>query len=87
MNSLKGVERVPNDSDKPPNSNDDVRLPPMYPNNEQVDIFNASDSDSEEEAQSALETTLSMIRPTRLGTITILTSRMTDFLQAGMTGM
>ena len=32
------------------------------PNNEQVDNFSASDSDSEEEVDSALETTL-MIRP------------------------
>ena len=46
-----------------------------------------SDSDSEEEVDIALETTLGMIRPTRLGRIRTLTRRMTDFLQAGMTGM
>ena len=37
----------------------------------------ASDSDSEE-VGSALETTLSMIRPTMLGRITTLKGRMTD---------
>jgi len=54
-----------------------------------VDSFSVSDSDSdsEEEVDSTLETTLRMIRPTRLGRIRTLTSRMTDFLQAGMTGM
>ena len=89
LNSLKAVERVPSESDELPNSNEDVSLPPKSPNNEQVDSFSASDSDSdsEEEVDSALETTLRMIRPTRLGRIRTLTSRMTDFLQAGMTGM
>ena len=62
------------------------------PNNEQADNFSASDSDTEEEVEGALETTLSMICPgdlsTRLGRIrTLITIRMTDFLQAGLTGM
>ena len=87
LNSLKGEERVPSESDEPPNSNEGVSLPPKSPNNEQVDSFSASDSDSEEEVDTALETTLGMIRPTRLGRIRTLTRRMTDFLQAGMTGM
>ena len=86
LNSLKGVERVPSESDKPPNSNEDVSLPPKSPNNEQVDNVSESDSE-EEEVDSALKTSLCMIRPTSLGRITTLTSRMTDFLQAGMTGM
>ena len=54
-------------------------------NNEQADNFSASNSESEYEVDSALETTLSMIRPTRR--IRTLTSRTTDFMQAGMTGM
>ena len=54
------------------------------PNNERVDSF--SDSDSEEEVDSALET-MNMIRPIRLGRVRTLTSRMADFLQAGMAGM
>jgi len=89
LNSLKAVERIPSESDEAPYSNEDVRLPPKSPNNEQVDSFSASDSDSDskEEVDSTLETTLRMIRPTRLGRIRTLTSRMTDFLQAGMTGM
>ena len=60
----------------------------MSPNNERVDSFSASDSDSdsEEEVDSVLET-MNMIRPTRLGRVTTLTSRMADFLQAGMAGM
>ena len=89
LNSLKAVERVPSESDERPNSNEDVSLPPKSPNNEQVDSFSASDSDSnsKEEVDSALETTLRVIPPTRLGRIRTLTSRMTDFLQAGMTGM
>ena len=72
-----------------PLTHEDVSLPPKSPNNEEVDSFSASDSDSdsEEEVVSVLETTLRMIRPTRLGRIRTLTSRMTDFLQAGMTGM
>ena len=49
LNSLKAVERVPSENDEPPNSNEDVSLPPKSPNNEQVDCFSASDSDSEEE--------------------------------------
>ena len=75
LNSLKGIERVPSESDDPLNSNEDVNLPPKSPNSEQVDSFSASDSDSdsEEEVDSALETTLSMIRPTRLGRIRTLT--------------
>ena len=58
------------------------------PNNERVDSFSASDSDSdsEEEVDSALET-MNMIRPIRLGRVRTLTSRMADFLQAGMAGM
>ena len=87
MNSLKGAERVPSERDEPSNSNEDVRLPPQSPNNEQADNFSASDSDSEEEVDSTLEPTLTMICPTRLERIRTLTSRMTDFLQAGMTGM
>ena len=80
LNSLKAVERVPSESDEPPNSNEDVSLPPKSPNNEQVDSFSArdSDSDSEEEVDSALETTLRMIQPTRFRRIRTVTSRMTD---------
>ena len=62
--------------------------------NEQVDSFSAialklstcslSDSDSEEEVDSALETTMKMIPPTRLGRVRTVTSRMADFLEAGM---
>ena len=39
---------------------------PESPKNEQVDSFSASDSvsDSEEEVELALETTMNMIRPT-----------------------
>ena len=33
LNSLKGTERVPSERDEPPNSNEDVRLPPQSPNN------------------------------------------------------
>jgi len=89
LNSLKAVERIPSESDEPPNSNEDVSLPPKSPNNKQVDSFSASDSDSDskEEVDSTLETTLRMIHLTWLGRIRTLTSRMTDFLQAGMTGM
>ena len=60
LNSLKAVERVPSESDEPPNSNEDVSLPLKSPKNEQVDSFSASDSDSnsKEEVDSALETTL-----------------------------
>ncbi|KAL9970606.1 hypothetical protein ACROYT_G023012 [Oculina patagonica] len=60
---LGAVQRVPSETDEPPNSNEEVSLPPKSPNNEQVDIFSASDSDSdsEEEVDNALETTLSMI--------------------------
>ena len=87
LNSLKGVESIPNESKEPANSNEDARLPPESPNNEQVDSFSSSDSDPEEEVDSALETALSMIRPTRLGRMRTLTSRMTDFLRAGMTGI
>ena len=88
LNSLIGVERVPSESDEPPNSNEDASLSPESPNNEWVDSFSASDSDSdsEEEVDSALET-MNMIRPTRLGRVRTLTSRMADFLQAGMAGM
>lgn len=52
---------------------------------EQVDSFSASDaeSDSEEDTDDALVTTLSMARPTRLGRLRRLTSRMADFLQSG----
>jgi len=39
LNSLKAVQRVPSESDEPPNSNEDVSLPPKSPNNEQVDSF------------------------------------------------
>ena len=88
VKSLIGVERVPSESDEPPNSNEDDSLPPESPNNEWVNSFSASDSDgdSEEEVDSALET-MNMIRPTRLGRVRTLTSRMADFLQAGMAGM
>ena len=44
----------------------------------------ASDSHSEDDVDAALETALSMIRPTRIRGIRILASRMSDFLQAGM---
>ena len=37
LNSLKGEERVPSESDESPNSNEGVSLPPKSPNNEQVD--------------------------------------------------
>lgn len=79
LNSLICVERVPSESDKPSNSNDDASLPPESPNNEGGDSFSASDSDndSEEEVDSALET-MNMIRPTRLGRVRTLTSRMAD---------
>ena len=62
--------------------------PPGSPDKE-VDNFivSHSDSDSEEEIDSVLETTLSMIRLTRLCRIRTLTVQMTDFLQAGMSGM
>ena len=86
LNSLIGVDRVRSEIDEPPNSNEDASLPPESPNNERVDSFSASDSDSEEEVDSALET-MNMIRPTRLGRVRTLTSRMADFLQAGMAGM
>ena len=36
-NSLIGAERVPSECDEPPYSNEDVRLPPQSPNNEQAD--------------------------------------------------
>ena len=86
LNSLEVVERVPSKSDEPPNSNEDIdaSLPPESPNNEQVDSFSASDSDSEEEVDSALETTMKMIPPTRLRRVRTVTSRMADFLEAGM---
>ena len=58
-------------------SNEDTSLPES-PNSEQVDSF--SDSDSEEEVDSTLETTMSMIHPIRLRRARTLTSRMTDFL-------
>ena len=84
-NSLIGIERVPSESDEPPYSNEDASLPPKSPNNEWVDSFSASDSDSDskEEVDSALET-MNKIRPTRLARVRTLTSRMADFLQAGM---
>ena len=69
------MERVPSESD----SNEDTSLP--Y--NEQVHNF--SDIESEEEVDSALETTTSIIRPTRLGRVRTLRGQMADFLQAGMT--
>ena len=34
LNSLKAVERKPSGSDEPPNSNEDVSLPPKSPNNQ-----------------------------------------------------
>ena len=66
LNSLKDVERISNKSNEPANANEDASLPPESPNNEQVDGFSSSNSDSdpEEEVDSALETTLSMICPT-----------------------
>ena len=44
---------------------------PGSPKNEQVDSFSARDSvsDSEEEVDSALETTINMMRPNRLGRV------------------
>ena len=88
--NLRGVERVSSESDEPPHSNEDASLPPESPNNERVDSFSVSDSDSDSEEEvdrdSALET-MNMIRPTRLGRVRTLTSRMADFLQAGMAGM
>ena len=43
----------------------------MSPKQEQVEGFSPSDSvsDSKEEVDSALETTMNMIRPTRLGRV------------------
>ena len=66
----------------------DANLPPESPNNERVDSFSASDSDSDskEEVDSTLGT-MNMIRPTRLGSVRTLTSWMADFLQTGMAGM
>lgn len=61
-------------------------LPPESPN-EQVDSFSVNDSDSEKEVDSILETTLSIICLTRLGRIRTFTGQMTDFLQAGISGM
>lgn len=51
---LKGAERIPSESNEPPNSNKDVSLPPASPNDEWVDSFSASDidSDSKEELDS-----------------------------------
>ena len=63
-----------------------VSLPLESPN-EQVDSFSVSDSDSEKEVDSILVTTLSMICLTRLGRIRTFTGQMTDFLQAGISGM
>ena len=88
FNSLKSIERVPNESNEAANSNEDASLPPESPNNYQVDCFSSSDIDSDpEEVDGALEATLSMIRSTRLRRIRTLTSQMTDFLQAGMIGI
>ena len=86
--NLRGVERVSSESDEPPYSNEDASLPLESPNNERVDSFSVSDrdSDSDEEVDSALEI-MNMIRPTRLGRVRTLTSRMADFLQAGMAGI
>ena len=86
LNSLMGVEKGPCKSDEPPNSNEDAQfnLPPESPINERVDSFSASESG--EEVDSALET-MNMIRPTRLGRVRTLKSRMADFLLAGMVGM
>ena len=50
------------------NSNEDPSLPEP-PNNKQVDSFRDSESDSEEEVDSTLETMMSMICPTRLGRV------------------
>ena len=36
LNSLRGVERVPSERDEPPNSNEDVSLPPKSPDNKEV---------------------------------------------------
>ena len=85
LNSLKGMERVPSENVEPRNSDDDVSdsLPAKSPDNEQEDSFRTSDSDSEEEVVATLETTLSMFRPTRLGRLRTLTSRMSGFLQVG----
>ena len=56
LNSLICAERVPRKSDELPNSNKNASFPPEAPDNEQVDSF--SDSDSEEEVNSDLETTM-----------------------------
>ena len=71
LNSLIGIERVPSESDEPPNSNEDawVSVPPESTNNEQVESFSDSDSDSVEEVDSTLLTTMNMICPTRLGRV------------------
>ena len=47
FNSQKGVERISTESNEPAYSNEDASLPPESPNNEQVDSFSSSDSESE----------------------------------------
>ena len=89
LNSLICVERVLSESDEPPYSNEDAVSPPESPNNERIDSFSASDSDieSKEEVDSALGAKMNMIRPTKLGRVRTLISRMADFLQAEMAEM
>ena len=69
LNSLIGIERVSSESDEPPNSNEDASVPPESTNNEQVDSFSDSDSDSVEEVDSTLLTIMNMICLTRLGRV------------------
>ena len=68
-----------------------MRIPVYHLPNAQVDSFgycvSDTDTDSGEEVESTLETTLSMIRSTKLERIRTRTGQKTYFLQAGMTGM
>ena len=62
LNSLIDVERVPRESDKPPNSNEDASLPSESTNNERVDSFSASDSDSDSDSEEEVDNEMKMKR-------------------------
>ena len=62
------LQRIPSVSDEPPNANEDPRVSEKR-TGRQLLISSDSVSDSEEEIDSALETTTNMIRPTRLGRV------------------
>ena len=49
LNFQINVERVPSESDEPPNSNEGESLP-KSPKNERVDCFSDSDSDSDSDS-------------------------------------